>query len=142
MTRPLAEVLGRLGVERAWVVHGHDGLDELSTTGESVVAELKEGAVREFTLTPEEAGLACARLDDLIGGDAAENAAAIRETLAGAQGPLRDIVLLNAGAALVVADKAATLREGVQLAAKAIDGGAATAALEKLASICGEPENV
>jgi len=103
---------------------------------------LKEGAVREFTLTPEEAGLACARLDDLIGGDAAENAAAIRETLAGAQGPLRDIVLLNAGAALVVADKAATLREGVQLAAKAIDGGAATAALERLASICGEPENV
>jgi len=142
MTRPLAEVLGRLGVEHAWVVHGHDGLDELSTTGESVVAELKDGAVREFVVTPEEAGLARARLDDLIGGDAAENAAAIRETLAGKDGPLRDIVLLNAAAALVVADKASTLREGADLAANAIESGAATGALEKLAAICGAPENV
>jgi len=142
MTRPLAEVLGRLGVEHAWVVHGHDGLDELSTTGESVVAELKDGAVREFVVTPEEAGLARARLDDLIGGDAAENAAAIRETLAGKDGPLRDIVLLNAAAALVVADKAVTLREGADLAAQAIESGAATGALEKLAAICGAPENV
>ncbi len=142
MTRPLAEVLGRLGVEHAWVVHGHDGLDELSTTGESVVAELKDGAVREFTVAPEDAGLARAKLDDLIGGDAAHNAAAIRETLAGKDGPLRDIVLLNAAAALVVADKASTLREGAERAANAIESGAASRALEKLAAICGAPENV
>jgi anthranilate phosphoribosyltransferase len=124
------------------VVHGHDGLDELSTTGESIVAELKDGAVREFAVKPEDAGLARARLEDLIGGDTAENAAAIRETLAGAPGPLRDIVLLNAAAALVVADNAATLREGADLAAQAIESGAATGALEKLAAICGAPENV
>lgn len=142
MTRPLAEVLGRLDVDHAWVVHGHDGLDELSTTGESTVAELKHGEVREFTVTPEDAGLPRARLDDLIGGDAAENAAAIRETLAGADGPLRDIVLLNAAAALVVADRASTLREGVTMAAQAIESGAATRTLEKLASLCGAPANV
>jgi len=142
MTRPLAEVLGRLGVEHAWVVHGHDGLDELSTTGESVVAELKDGAVHEFTATPEDAGLARARLDDLIGGDATENAAAIRETLAGKSGPLRDIVLLNAAAALVVAGKAGDLRAGVDLAAEAIDSGAAARALESLATICGATANV
>ncbi len=142
MTRPLAEVLGRLGVERAWVVHGHDGLDELSTTGESVVAQLKDGAVQEFTVTPEEAGLARARLDDLIGGDAGENAAAIRETLAGQRGPLRDIVMLNAAAALVVAGKAGTLRDGAELAADAIDSGAAARALANLAAICGATANV
>jgi anthranilate phosphoribosyltransferase len=142
MTRPLAEVLGRLGVERAWVVHGHDGLDELSTTGESVVAQLKDGAVQEFTVTPEEAGLARARLDDLIGGDAADNAAAIRQTLTGKDGPLRDIVMLNAAAALVVAGKAGTLRDGAELAADAIDSGAAARALANLAAICGATANV
>ncbi|MFP3920219.1 MAG: anthranilate phosphoribosyltransferase [Dichotomicrobium sp.] len=141
MTRPLAEVLARLGAERAWVVHGHDGLDELSTTGESMVAELKDGRVNEFTVSPEEAGLARARLSDLIGGDAAANAEAIRETLAGAPGPLRDVILLNAAAALIVAGKAETLREGAEQAAQAIDSGAGAAALEKLAAICGARAN-
>jgi anthranilate phosphoribosyltransferase len=137
MTRPLAEVLGRLGTERAWVVHGHDGLDELSTTGESVVAEWRDGRVREFTVTPEEAGLPRVDLSALIGGDPAANANAIRETLAGAPGPLRDIVLLNAAAALIVAGRVESLREGVELAANAIDSGAATQALEHLAGFCG-----
>ena len=139
MTRPLAEVLGRLGAERAWVVHGHDGLDELSTTGENIVAELRAGKVREFTVTPEEAGLSRVDLSALIGGDPDANAAAIRETLAGAPGPLRDIVLLNAAAALIVAEQAETLREGVELAAHAIDSGAAASALERLAGFCGAP---
>jgi anthranilate phosphoribosyltransferase len=142
MARPLAEVLGRLGTERAWVVHGHDGLDEMSTTGESMVAELQDGRVREFAISPEDAGLARVALADLIGGDPAVNAAAIRETLAGAPGPLRDIVLLNAAAALLVAERAETLREGVELAAQAIDSGAATEALDKLAAICGAPAHV
>jgi len=142
MTRPLAEVLARLGAERAWVMHGHDGLDELSTTGESIVAELRDGRVREFTITPEDAGLSRVQLNDLIGGDAAENAEAIRRTLGGAPGPLRDIVLLNAAAALMVAGKADSLRAGVEVAEKAIDSGAATAALERLADICGAPAHV
>ena len=139
MTRPLAEVLGRLGVERAWIVHGHDGLDELSTTGENIVAEWRAGKVREFTVTPEEAGLSRVDLSALIGGDPAANAAAIRETLTGAPGPLRDIVLLNAAAALIVAERAETLREGVELATHAIDSGAAADALERLAGFCGAP---
>jgi len=142
LTRPLAEVLSRLGVERAWVVHGHDGLDELSTTGDTIVAELKDGRVHEFTVSPEEAGLSRATLADLIGGDPADNAQAIRDTLAGETGPLRDIALLNAAAALVVAGTAQTLREGVEKAAEAIETGAASAALDKLASLCGAPANV
>lgn len=142
MARPLAEVLGRLGAQHAWVVHGHDGLDEMSTTGESIVAELKGGRVREFVIVPEDAGLSRVALANLIGGDPATNAAAIRETLAGAPGPLRDIVLLNAAAALIVAERAETLREGVERAAQAIDSGAAAAALEKLATICGATDHV
>lgn len=142
LTRPLAEVLSRLGVERAWVVHGHDGLDELSTTGDTIVAELKDGRVHEFTVSPEEAGLSRASLADLIGGDPADNAQAIRDTLSGESGPLRDIALLNAAAALVVAGTAETLREAAEQAAQAIETGAASAALDKLASLCGAPANV
>jgi len=142
MTRPLAEVLQRLGAAHAWVVHGHDGLDELSTTGETIVAELKDGRVREFTVTPEEAGLARVPLAGLIGGDPRDNAQAIRDTLAGAPGPLRDIVLLNAAAALIIAERAETLREGVEKAAASIDSGAAMAALDKLSSLCGAPAHV
>lgn len=142
MTRPLAEVLDRLGAERVWVVHGHDGLDELSTTGESMVAELNHGRVREFTVSPEPAGLSRVGLSALIGGDPAANAGAIRETLAGAAGPLRDIVLLNAAAALMIADRAGSLREGVELAASAIDSGAAAGTLERFATICGAPAHV
>jgi anthranilate phosphoribosyltransferase len=129
---PIAEVLAKLGSRHAWVVHGRDGLDELSTTGPTLVAELKDGAVSTFEVTPEDAGLARASMDSLKGGDAAVNAAALRDVLDGASGAYRDIVLFNAGAALVVGGKADDLRAGVALAAKSIDSGAARAALERL----------
>jgi anthranilate phosphoribosyltransferase len=129
---PIAHVLQKLGSRHAWVVHGRDGLDELSTTGPTLVAELKDGAVATFEVTPEGAGLPRAMMADLKGGDAAVNAAALRQVLAGARGAYRDIVLLNAGAALVVGAKAQTLHEGVALAAASIDSGAAGAALERL----------
>jgi anthranilate phosphoribosyltransferase len=129
---PIAEVLAKLGSRHAWVVHGRDGLDELSTTGPTLVAELKDGAVSTFEVTPEDAGLARASLDALKGGDAAVNAAALRDVLDGVAGAYRDIVLMNAGAALVVGGKADDLRAGVALAAKSIDSGAAREALERL----------
>jgi anthranilate phosphoribosyltransferase len=128
---PLARVLGALGTKRAWVAHGQ-GMDEITTTGETHVAELREGQVRLFTITPEAVGLPRAALSDLVGGDPAHNAAALRELLAGAQGPYRDIVLLNTAAALLISDKVETLREGVDLAARVIDEGKAQAALDKL----------
>lgn len=128
LLEPLAEVLGRLGATRAWTVHGQ-GLDELTTTGETEVAEWKDGAVRRFTVTPEDAGLPRASLDALRGGDAEENAAALRALLDGATGAYRDIVLLNAAAALVVADRAADLAEGAAMAASVIDDGRAAKAL-------------
>lgn len=131
---PIAQVLGRLGSRHAWVVHGRDGLDELSTTGPTLVAELRGGAVTTFEVSPEDAGLPRASIADLKGGDAAANAAALRDVLGGAKGAYRDIVLMNAGAALVVGGKAADLRDGVGLAAAAIDSGAARAALERLVS--------
>ncbi len=131
LLEPLAEVLGRLGATRAWTVHGQ-GLDELTTTGETEVAEWKDGAVRRFTVTPEDAGLPRASLDALRGGDAEENAAALRALLDGAKGAYRDIVLLNAAAALVVADRAADLAEGAAEAAAVIDDGRAAKALNDL----------
>jgi anthranilate phosphoribosyltransferase len=133
--RPLAETLGRLGAERVWVVHGSDGLDELTVTGESHVAEWHEGRVREFTVKPADAGLTIANPAALKGGDAAENAEALRGVLAGIAGPYRDAVLLNAAAALIVAGRAGDLREGVALAARAIDSGAARAALDGLIAL-------
>ncbi len=132
---PIANVLGLLGVERAWVVHGADGLDELTTTTISHVAALDRGKVSTFRISPRNAGLADANPDDLIGGDAVENAAHIRAVLQGNQGPLRDIVLLNAAAALLVAGKATTLREGVALAADSIDSGKAMKVLEALVQL-------
>jgi anthranilate phosphoribosyltransferase len=131
---PVAEVLGKLGSERAWIVHGQ-GLDELTTTGVTEVAELRHGTVTRFEVTPEEAGLHRARIEDLKGGDAAENAAIMHRILAGEHGPMRDIVLLNAGAALLVAGKADYLREGAEIAAKAIDSGAAKRVLERLVAV-------
>jgi len=128
---PLARVLGALGAERAWVAHG-DGLDELTTTGPTQVAEWRDGSVRLFTIDPETVGLPRAKAADLAGGDPPANAAAIRALLKGATGPYRDIVLLNAAAALLVADRAETLRDGVALAAAAIDEGSALKALEQL----------
>jgi len=129
---PIAQVLGRLGVKRAWVVHGSDGLDELTTTGISHVAVLDQGKVATFNVSPKNAGLPEARPEDLSGGDATENAAHIRAVLGGNRGPFMDIVLLNAAAALLVAGKAKTLREGVALAAESIDSGNAKAVLEAL----------
>ena len=132
---PIAQVLANLGAEHVWVVHGHDGLDELTTTGATTVAELKNGKVTVFEVTPADAGLAPAKLSDLRGGNAATNAAAIRELLAGAKGPFRDIVLLNTAAALIVGGKAASLTDGVALAVHSIESGAARAALDKLIAI-------
>lgn len=128
---PLARVLGALGSKRAWVVHGH-GLDELTTTGPTQIAEWRDGQVRLFTVTPEAVGLRSASLSDIVGGDPAVNAQAIRDLLAGKPGPYRDIVLLNAAAALLVSEAVETLREGVALAGAAIDDGRAAAALEQL----------
>jgi anthranilate phosphoribosyltransferase len=136
---PLARVLGALGATRAWVVHG-DGLDEITTTGVTHVAEWREGGVRLFNITPEAVGLARAAHADLRGGDPAENAAEIRALFAGARGPYRDIVLMNAAAAFLVADKVETLREGVELAIQSIDSGAAASALEKLVAITADKE--
>jgi anthranilate phosphoribosyltransferase len=136
---PLARVLGRLGTERAWVVHGSDGLDELTTTGPSQVAELRDGAVRAFEVSPEDAGLPVARPEDLRGGDAETNAAALAALLGGAPGPYRDIVLLNAAAALIVAGRAESLADGARTAAEAIDGGRARAALDRLVAITNRP---
>ncbi len=137
--RPMAETLGRLGTERAWVAHGQ-GLDELTLAGESQVVELRlGGGLREFTVAPEDAGLRRAPAAALRGGDPAENAAALTALLQGAPGPYRDVVLLNAAAALVVADRAADLREGAAIAARAIDTGAAAAVLDKLRNACTTP---
>ncbi len=136
--RPMAEVLGNLGAERAWVVHGSDGLDELTTTGASFVAEWHDGRVREFEVTPEDAGLKRATPEQLKGGDAAFNARAMRDLLAGGKGPFRDAVLLAAAAALVVADKAAGLKEGAEIAARAIDEGKARQVLERVVAISNE----
>lgn len=132
---PIAQVLALLGTVRAWVVHGSDGLDELTTTGISDVALVDAGKVSTFRISPRNAGLPDARPEDLTGGNAVENAAHIRALLGGLRGPLRDIVLLNAAAALLVAGKAKTLREGVALASESIDSGKALAVLEALARL-------
>jgi anthranilate phosphoribosyltransferase len=129
---PLAHVLRNLGAESIWIVHGSDGLDELTTTGPTQVTQLKDGEITSFEVTPEDAGLARAAPEALKGGDAETNAAAIRRLLAGEAGAFRDIVLLNAGAGLIVAGKAGELKEAVMLAAKSIDSGAALTALERL----------
>ncbi len=132
---PIAHVLNSLGAEHVWVVHGHDGLDELTTTGATDVAELKGGKVTVFEVTPADAGLAPAKLSDLKGGDERENAHAIREVLAGKKTPLRDIAILNAAAALIVAGKAANLLDGAAMAAHSIESGAAQRALDRLVAI-------
>lgn len=131
LLEPLAEVLGRLGATRAWTVHGQ-GLDELTTTGPTEVAEWKDGTVRRFTVTPQDAGLPLASIDDIRGGDAEVNAAALTALLTGERGAYRDIVLLNAAAALVVAERADDLAEGVDQAAQVIDDGRAEKALKAL----------
>ena len=133
--RDMALVLRNLGSERAWIVHGSDGIDELTTTGPSTVVALEEGDIRGFAVAPEDAGLPRAAPADLAGGDAAHNSAIVRAVLDGAPGPARDVVVLNAAAALAVAGRADGLAEGAALAARAIDGGKAAAALAKLVAI-------
>ncbi|MDP2949307.1 MAG: anthranilate phosphoribosyltransferase, partial [Chloroflexota bacterium] len=131
----MIRVLARLGCRHALVVHGQDGLDELTLAGPTLVHELKEGSVRSYTVTPQEAGLPPASGPALKGGSPQENAAAMRAVFGGDKGPLRDIVLLNSAAALVAADKAPALAEGVPLAARAIDSGAALAKLDRFIEI-------
>ncbi len=128
---PMAETLGALGTERAWLVHGA-GLDELTLAGETLVCEWRDGALRRFTVTPEQAGLRRAPVSAIAGGDAAGNARALLALLRGEAGAYRDTVLLNGAAALVVAGRADDLREAAGLAAAAIDGGAALALLDAL----------
>jgi anthranilate phosphoribosyltransferase len=135
-TELLASALGRLGSERAWVVHGANGLDELSTTGHTKVSEWRGGAVKTFYVHPGDVGLDVASLADLRGGTAVENAAMIERVLAGERGPQRDVVALNAGAALLVAGAAASLRVGVSMASDAIDRGDAGRALATLREVC------
>ena len=134
----LAEALRRLGARRAFVVHGSDGLDEITTTGTTLLAEAANGRVVERTVTPADFGLATARPEDLAGGDRDENAAILRSILAGAAGPKRDIVLANAAAALVAAGRAADFRAGAERAAESIDSGKAKAKLEELVRFTGQ----
>ena len=138
---PIADALTNLGADHVWVVHGADGLDELSTTGPTTVAELREGSVAVFEVTPEQAGLPRASLADLQGGDSQTNAKAILDVLDGKKGPFRDIVLLNAGAALIVGERVASITEGVERAARAIDTGRAKATLEKLIAATNQPSS-
>ncbi len=128
---PLAEVLKDRGSTSVWVVHG-EGLDELTTTGPSQISALKNGEIKNFTLTPEDAGLKRVDVSALIGGDGAYNAKALRDVLEGADNAYREIVLLNSAASLIVAEKTDDIREGVEIAAKSIDSGAALSVLEKL----------
>ncbi|MEO1190140.1 MAG: anthranilate phosphoribosyltransferase [Pseudomonadota bacterium] len=136
---PLAEVLRALGHERAWVLHGAGGLDEVSTLGETQVAVLQEGVISRQTLHPDQVGLPTATMEDLIGGDGPQNAAAIRAVLDGEPGPFRDIVLMNAGAALMMAGRADSYPAAVAQAAESIDSGAARRVLDRLVAITNEP---
>ena len=137
--RPLVPTLAQaalaLGAERLFVVHGHDGLDEITTTNETTVAEVRDAKVHNYTVKPEDVGLPRATPADLAGGDPAQNAAIVRGILHGEKGPRRDIVAFNAAAALVAGDKAASLKDGVQLAFQSIDSGAAQAKLDHLVKV-------
>ncbi|MGE7369446.1 anthranilate phosphoribosyltransferase [Neorhizobium sp. NPDC001467] len=135
--QPLAEVLRDLGSDRVWVVHG-DGMDEITTTGTTQVVALENGAIRSFELTPDDFGVSRAVIDDLKGGDGAVNAAALRDVLAGARTAYRDIALCNAAAALVIAEKAENVRDGMAIAAAALDSGKAAAVLDRLIAISNE----
>ncbi|MGO4915065.1 anthranilate phosphoribosyltransferase [Pseudogemmobacter sp. W21_MBD1_M6] len=138
LIRPMAETLLQLGSEKAWLVHGADGTDELSIAGVSWVAELKNGAVTEFEITPADAGLPVHPFEAILGGTPQENGIAFGKLLAGEGSAYRDAVLLNAAAALLVADKVRSLPEGVELAAQSIDSGAAKSKIEQLAKLTTE----
>ena len=132
LTELIARALLLLGSDRAWVVHGADGIDEMSTTGHTKVSECRNGAVSTFYVHPSDFGIPKAERKDLQGGDAATNASIVRDVLDGKKGPRRDVVLLNAGASLFVAGKAASVREGIERAAQAIDSGAARSKLDAM----------
>jgi anthranilate phosphoribosyltransferase len=135
LTELVARSLGLLGSERAWVVHGADGLDEVSTTGYTKVSEVRDGAVNTFYVHPHDFKLPKTTPETLRGGDAAENAAITRSVLSGKPGPAREIVLLNAAISLLIAGSVSTVGEGIDRAAEGIDSGAATATLEKLIAV-------
>jgi anthranilate phosphoribosyltransferase len=132
---PMAQVLANLGSESIWVVHGSDGLDEITTSGATSVAELKDGKIRTFDITPEDAGLPRAKAEALRGGDADHNAKALLDVLKGKPGPFRDVAMLNAAAALIVAGKAKDLKDGAAIATKAIDSGEAEGRLDRLIAV-------
>ena len=132
---PIAGTLRQLDCERAWVVHGSDGTDELTTTGITYVSELKDGKVQNLEVSPQDAGLPIAKFEDLKGGDPSYNADAIKVMLEGKKSPYRDVVIFNAAAALLIADKVTTLKEGAELAAENIDNGKAQNTLNKLIEI-------
>lgn len=132
---PVAAALLANRAIKAWVVHGSDGLDEITTTGPTFVAQIADGDLRSFEVTPEDAGLPRGKLDDLLGGDPEHNAEALRGVLNGEPSPYRDIVLLNAAAALIVADKVPDLRAGARIAAEVIDSGHARATLDRLVAV-------
>jgi anthranilate phosphoribosyltransferase len=132
---PLAQVLKNLGSESVWVVHGSDGLDEITLTGPTFVAALEKGAIRSFEVSPEDAGLKRVAGETLKGGDAAANAVALRNVLEGLPGPYRDVALLNAAAALVVAGRARELKEAMALGTRSIDSGAAAERLKRLIAV-------
>jgi len=136
--RPVAESLLKNGAKSAWVVYGNDGLDELTTTTTSHVAEIKDGKITEFEISPENAGLPFAQTKDILGGTPQENAKAMRELFDGKLSPFRDIALLNAAAALLILGKVSDLKAGMELAAKQVDSGAAKAKLEELVRISNE----
>jgi anthranilate phosphoribosyltransferase len=137
---PMAQVLKNLGSESIWVVHGSDGLDEITTTGTTSVAALEKGNIRTFEITPEDAGLPRAKPEALRGGDAEHNAKALLDVLKGKTGPFRGVAILNAAAALVVAGKAKDLKEGAALATKSIDSGEAEGKLDRLIVASNAPE--
>ncbi len=134
-SKPFAEALKTLDTRYAWVVHGADGLDELSTTGENVVVQLKEGQISEFTIHPNDLGLATAKIEDLVGGTPEQNAAALRDVLEGAQNPYRDIVILNAAGAFVATGHEADMKSAVERATASIDSGNALNSLNRLVQI-------
>ncbi|MBC00344.1 MAG: anthranilate phosphoribosyltransferase [Rhodobacteraceae bacterium] len=135
---PIAHVLASLGSEAAWVVHGSDGLDEITTTGPTSVSALEDGKVRSFEISPQDVGLPLSRPEDLKGGEAKENAEALKAVLEGARNAYRDTVLMNAGATLLVAGHASSLGEGVAQAAQSIDSGAALERLNHLVRLSNE----
>jgi anthranilate phosphoribosyltransferase len=124
-----------LGSERVWVVHGSDGLDEITTSGPTAVAALEDGKVHVFEITPESVGLSRAKPDALKGADAAANAKALKDVLTGKDGAYRDVAVMNAAAALVISGTATDLKDGVALAQKSIQSGAASARLDKLIAV-------